>query len=103
MRSARPPSPARRSTRTSRQCAHTLPVVEGASLRQGQAELKTRPRKSVRALRPTRAASVRTTVAAAAHVGALGQLFALLYLEGVAAAARRDGVRVVDLEARLLD
>src|SRR5262245_30570871 len=48
-------------------------------------------------------ASVTTTVAAATHVGALGQLLALLHLEGVAAAARGDGVRVVDLEARLLD
>ena len=36
-------------------------------------------------------------------MGALGQLLALLHLEGVAAAARGDGVRVVDLEARLLN
>src|SRR6187401_3074864 len=48
-------------------------------------------------------ASVTTARAAAAHVRALGQLLVLGDLEGVAATAGRDGVRVVDLEARLLD
>ena len=43
---------------------------------------------------------MRAAGAAAADLGALGQLLALLHLEGVAAAARGDGVRVVDLEAR---
>src|SRR5438477_7604321 len=43
-----------------------------------------------------------TTTRAAAG-GALCDLSALFDLEGVAAAARGDDVRVVDLEARLLD
>src|SRR5688572_28146170 len=48
-------------------------------------------------------ALVAAAVAAATRVGALGQLLALFHLEGVATAARGDGVRVVDLEARLGD
>src|SRR5262245_30199756 len=40
---------------------------------------------------------------AAAHRGALRELLALLHLEGVAATAGRDRVRVVDLEAGLLE
>src|SRR3990172_4777038 len=46
---------------------------------------------------------MRTAAAAAADRGVLGQLLALFHLEGVAAAAGRDGVRVLDLEAGLLD
>src|SRR5512147_750041 len=46
---------------------------------------------------------MRAAGAAAAHVRTLGELLALLHLEGVAAPARRDGVRVVDLEAGLGD
>src|SRR5262249_59262261 len=46
---------------------------------------------------------VTATGPAAAHRGTLGELLALLHLEGVAATAGRDRVRVVDLEAGLLE